>query len=160
MESEAAQWIVVSLWISGYKMTHVVGDDDAETARRLASSFNEDVTIAAVRRVPPLRIGYHSDWFPKISNADYADLFRDLRRGSKWGWDFITMLALAAAIASLGLLQNSAAVVIGSMLLAQLMVPMIGFGLALAQANVHLGITCARTIGLGTLLTLGVSFVL
>ncbi len=31
MESKAARRIVVSLWISGYKVTHVVGNDDATT---------------------------------------------------------------------------------------------------------------------------------
>jgi len=69
-------------------------------------------------------------------------------------------LGLASAIASLGLLQNSAAVVIGSMLLAPLMTPMIGLGLALAQANGRLARLCGESIGLGFLLTLGVSFMI
>ena len=57
----------------------------------------------------------------------------ELRQGSVWGPDFIVMLGLAAAVSSLGLLQDSPAVVIGSMLLAPLMTPMMGLGLALAQ---------------------------
>ena len=74
--------------------------------------------------------------------------------------NFFIMLGLASAIASLGLLQNSSAVVIGSMLLAPLMTPMMGLGLALFQANVELMRLCGRSIGLGFLLTLGVSFLI
>jgi uncharacterized hydrophobic protein (TIGR00271 family) len=68
------------------------------------------------------------------------------------------MLGLASAIATLGLLQNSPAVVIGSMLLAPLMTPMIGLGLALGQADVRVMRLCGKSIGLGFLLTLAVSF--
>ena len=67
--------------------------------------------------------------------ADYAELIQGLRRGSRLSADFITMLGLASVVASMGLLQDSPAVVIGSMLLAPLMTPMIGCGLALAQGE-------------------------
>jgi uncharacterized hydrophobic protein (TIGR00271 family) len=56
--------------------------------------------------------------------------------------------------------QNSPAVVIGSMLLAPLMTPMIGLGLSLAQSTPRLAGVCGRTIGLGILLTLAISFAL
>jgi len=67
------------------------------------------------------------------------------------------MLGLATAIASLGLLQDSPAVVIGSMLLAPLMTPMIGAGLSLAQANPKLGMNSMRAIACGAVLTLAIS---
>jgi uncharacterized hydrophobic protein (TIGR00271 family) len=70
------------------------------------------------------------------------------------------MLGLASAIASLGLLQNSPAVVIGSMLLAPLMTPMIGLGLALGQADVRVARLCGKSIALGFLLTLAVSYLI
>ena len=70
------------------------------------------------------------------------------------------MLSLAAAIASLGLLQDSPAVVIGSMLLAPLMTPTIGAGLALAQANITLFSRCAKTILLGILPALMISLLI
>jgi uncharacterized hydrophobic protein (TIGR00271 family) len=70
------------------------------------------------------------------------------------------MLGLASAIASLGLLQNSSAVVIGSMLLAPLMTSMIGLGLALGQADARVMRLCGKSIGLGFLLTLAVSYLI
>jgi uncharacterized hydrophobic protein (TIGR00271 family) len=49
-------------------------------------------------------------------------------------------LVLSAAIATLGLVLNSPAVVIGAMLVSPLMGPIIGAGLALAAADLYLGI--------------------
>jgi uncharacterized membrane protein len=68
------------------------------------------------------------------------------------------MLGLASAIATLGLLQDSPAVVLGSILLAPLMTPMIAGGLALAQANAKLAKTSFTSIFSGFLLTLVISY--
>ena len=65
------------------------------------------------------------------------------------------MLGLATVVASMGLLQDSPAVVIGSMLLAPLMTPMLGCGLALAQANPKLGNSALASVAFGLLCTLG-----
>ncbi|MCG8583597.1 MAG: TIGR00341 family protein [Pirellulales bacterium] len=118
-------------------------------------------TVAVVKRAPPLRSLSRSrqEWMPRLSPADYADLVQNLRRGSKFSVDFLVMLGLAAAIATLGLLQDSAAVVIGSMLLAPLMTPMVGAGLALAQANRRLARSSVQSIAYGFLLTLVISTV-
>ena len=128
-------------------------------------------TIAVIKRAPPLRTRKSLarllrmeesgiDWGPQLSPADYADLLQGLRRGSRLSQDFLTMLCLAAVVASLGLLQNSAAVVIGSMLLAPLMTPMLGCGLALAQANPKLGNTALHTVGVGLMCTLVIGFLI
>ena len=119
-----------------------------------------EATVAIVKRTPPLSKRAIADWLPRINPADHADLLHDLSTGSVWGPDFIGMLGLASAIASLGLLQNSPAVVIGSMLLAPLMTPMIGLGLALGQADVRVGRLCGKSIALGFLLTLAVSYLI
>jgi uncharacterized hydrophobic protein (TIGR00271 family) len=137
----------------------VTAASGARYVRPLRQSLG-DATVAIVRRAPPLRLRALSDWLPRINPADHANLRYSLRVGSSWGSDFIGMLGLASAIASLGLLQNSPAVVIGSMLLAPLMTPMIGLGLALGQADVLLARQCGKSIGLGFLLTLAVSFLI
>ena len=119
-------------------------------------------TVAVVKRAPPLRLWQSpqqaNTWTMRLSPADYAELYQGLRRGSRLGADFLIMLSLAAIVASMGLLQNSAAVVIGSMLLAPLMTPMVGCGLALAQANQRLGNAALGTVLVGLLCTLAISF--
>jgi len=121
-------------------------------------------TVAVIKKAPQLRAWRHgsrgTDWNPRLNPADYADLIQTLRRGSQLSVDFLTMLSLAAVVASIGLLQDSAAVVIGSMLLAPLMTPMIGCGLALAQANPKLGNWALQSVGLGLLFTLAISCVI
>ena len=49
--------------------------------------------------------------------------------------DFYVMMLLSSGLASLGLLEGSTAVVIGAMLVAPLMGPLIGTGFGLAQGN-------------------------
>jgi uncharacterized hydrophobic protein (TIGR00271 family) len=137
----------------------VAGLNAASRVHPLQQSLG-DATVAIVKRSPPLSKRAIADWLPRINPADHADLLHDLRIGSVWGPDFVGMLGLASAIASLGLLQNSPAVVIGSMLLAPLMTPMIGLGLALGQANVRVSRLCGKSIALGFLLTLAVSFLI
>ena len=124
----------------------------------------ETPTVAVIKRTPPLRSwnqrNRNSQWNPRLSPADYTELIQGLRRGSRLRVDFLVMLGLAAAIASLGLLQDSPAVVIGSMLLAPLMTPMICTGLALAQANPRLGRSSLLSVITGFLLTLAVSYII
>jgi uncharacterized hydrophobic protein (TIGR00271 family) len=137
----------------------VIGADGAHHVSPLHPSLG-NATVAIVKRTPPLRLRGLTEWLPRINPDDYVDLVHDLRQGSIWGPDFIGMLGMASAIASLGLLQDSPAVVIGSMLLAPLMTPIIGYGLAIQQANRRFGRHCRQTIQLGFLLTLAVSFLI
>jgi uncharacterized hydrophobic protein (TIGR00271 family) len=137
----------------------VIGADGIRHVSPLQSSLG-DATVAIVKRTPPLRLRGLTEWLPRINPSDFAELVHDLRQGSIWGPDFIGMLGLASAIASLGLLQDSPAVVIGSMLLAPLMTPIIGYGLAIRLASRKLGRQCRQTILLGFLLTLTVSFLI
>ncbi|WP_172684148.1 DUF389 domain-containing protein, partial [Desulfosarcina cetonica] len=69
---------------------------------------------------------------------------------------------MATAIAALGLLQNSGAVVIGAMLVAPLMSPLIGVGFALVQGNIRLFNLSIRSIvggiGIGFCLSVLIGF--
>lgn len=121
-------------------------------------------TVAIISRAPPLSAWRSSSrsahWNPRLNPEDYADLLQGLRRGCRLNADFLTMLSLASIVASMGLLQDSAAVVIGSMLLAPLMTPMIGCGMALARANQERGHSAFKTVLVGLLCTLAISFVI
>jgi uncharacterized hydrophobic protein (TIGR00271 family) len=66
------------------------------------------------------------------------------------------MMVLAATLASLGLLQGSTAVVIGAMLVAPLVGPLLGTALALVQGNIRL----ARESLLVALLGVGLGFMI
>jgi uncharacterized hydrophobic protein (TIGR00271 family) len=136
----------------------IIAGIDSERYFRVFEKAFPDVVAALVKRNPPLRLKSMIEWLPRINPSDHADLIHEMRQGSIWGADFIVMLGLAAAVSSLGLIQDSPAVVIGSMLLAPLMTPMMGLGLGLAQANISLMNASFKAILLGFLMTVAISF--
>ncbi len=97
------------------------------------------------------------NWLPTLKAAERLSLFERLQEGARWNVDFILMIGLSTAIASLGLIQNSTAVVIGAMVVAPLMTPLIGSGLALVQGNLKFFRDALRTMCLGALVCLLIS---
>lgn len=73
--------------------------------------------------------------FPKLERDDRIDLYGRIEAGARGGVDYVVMMLLSSSLASFGLLEGSTAVVIGAMLVAPLMGPLIGSGLALVQGN-------------------------
>ena len=97
-------------------------------------------------------------WIPTLKPKDRVGLFDRLQEGSRMSVDYCIMLSLSAAIASFGLLQDSPAIVIGAMLVAPLMTPLIGCGLALMQGNARLFGKSVRAAGFGIFAALLLSF--
>jgi uncharacterized hydrophobic protein (TIGR00271 family) len=67
--------------------------------------------------------------------AKRAEAYTRIRRSARPDIDFYMLITLAAAIAALGLATNSTAVVIGAMLVAPLMSPMVGMGMAVVLGD-------------------------
>jgi uncharacterized hydrophobic protein (TIGR00271 family) len=97
------------------------------------------------------------DFFPTLERSERKELVERIAIGADGGVDFTVMMLLAATLASLGLLQDSTAVVIGAMLVAPLMGPLVAAGLALAQGNFALFRSALSVSVSGILLGLGVS---
>lgn len=86
------------------------------------------------------------------------ELSQSLSVGSQPNLEFLGLISAASMLAAFGLLQDSAAVIIGAMLIAPLMTPILGAGLSLAHGNRPLFKSSLATIGLGFLGALGSSF--
>lgn len=97
---------------------------------------------------------------PQLSRDERIAVFERLQSGSGWNFDFMALIALSTAIATLGLLENSAAVVIGAMLVAPLMTPILGAGLALVQGNLPLLRSAWKSLLYGCLVALAISLLL
>jgi len=89
--------------------------------------------------------------FPEMEREERINLVHRLNADSEWNVNFCVLLSCSVIIAGLGLMQSSGAVVIGAMLVAPLMTPLIGAGLALVQGNFHLLKIACKSILLGTL---------
>jgi uncharacterized hydrophobic protein (TIGR00271 family) len=98
--------------------------------------------------------------FPTLKREGRIELVKHFEKSACWNIDFIVMMGLATALAALGLMQDSTPVVIGAMLVAPLMSPLIGAGFALVQGNVSLFRDSMKAMFLGVAGGLLISLIL
>lgn len=75
--------------------------------------------------------------FRAISDNDKAALVRKLMQNGTPDFDYFYLVGLSVAMATMGLVLDSAAIVIGSMLIAPLMYPILGIALGTVMFNSH-----------------------
>lgn len=95
---------------------------------------------------------------PQLDREKRVELVDRLQQSSQWNFDFAALMCLSTLIATLGLMQDSAAVVIGAMLVAPLMTPLVAIGLAVVQGNRLLLRMALKTVLIGFLLAVLVAF--
>ena len=105
---------------------------------------------------------YVRNLFPSMSAFDKTTISTKIREAAKPSVDYFMLIILAASIATLGLLADSTAVIIGAMLVAPLMSPIISTAMGIVQGDTVLirlaseaslkGIALA--IGVGALITI------
>ena len=114
------------------------------------------IAIATMREGVPFASKMWS-WFteicrnkiPQLNREQRVELVDRLQTNSRFDVDFIVLISLSTLIAGLGLVRNSGAVVIGAMLVAPLMTPLVGIGFALLQGNAQLVRSAMRSVVLG-----------
>ncbi|MDF1514890.1 MAG: DUF389 domain-containing protein, partial [Anaerolineae bacterium] len=74
---------------------------------------------------------------PTLSLQEQAEVQRAMQRGAQPSTDFFVTLSLAAALASLGLLMDNAAIIIGAMIIAPLMTAILGMGMSIVMGDVR-----------------------
>jgi uncharacterized hydrophobic protein (TIGR00271 family) len=102
------------------------------------------------------KIGFNKIFgaFPTLGRDERLELVQQLEQGAQANIDFIMMMVLSTSLASLGLLADSTAVVIGAMLVAPLMGPLVAAGHSLIQGNLSL---FRRSLGV-TVIGIGIGF--
>jgi len=89
--------------------------------------------------------------FSHASKEQFASLFTNLREESRLSSTFMTLLILATMIATFGLYINSASVIIGAMLLAPLMQPIVGVSMGLLRQDASLLTSASKSVAVGVL---------
>lgn len=97
---------------------------------------------------------------PHVSEKDLLSLRESLVQDSTICTHYLVLITGSCAIATLGLLANSAAVIIGAMIIAPLMLPIRGIALGALLGDVRLFKSAFYSILLGTGLGLSISCVL
>ncbi|MEM8860151.1 MAG: DUF389 domain-containing protein [Chloroflexota bacterium] len=115
------------------------------TSRRL----NREILNWQIRRL-----------MPNLSRQTRNETYSRIRRNSRPEISFYVLIALSAAIAGPGLLLDSPAVVIGAMLVAPLMSPIVGTGLAMVLGDTNFLRTAVTAVIRGTLLAVFVGMMI
>jgi uncharacterized hydrophobic protein (TIGR00271 family) len=133
-----------------------VGDAFWET-QSASKGTRDTVRLAGVPRGEDDRIDYFERGLPLFAHASreqYATLFGALREETQLNWTFVILLTLSTVLATLGLFINSASVIIGAMLLAPLMQPIVGLSMGVLRRDMGLLMRGARSITVGVALVL------
>lgn len=97
---------------------------------------------------------------PRLTLSERTEVYVRIRRSARPDIDFFILIGLSALIAALGLMLNSPAVVIGAMLVAPLMSPLIGAGLAVVMGNTRFLRLSLSAIVRGVLLSIVLSILM
>lgn len=100
---------------------------------------------------------YLFDLFPTLTTEEQLEVREELIDDAQPGRDYFVLIILSSIIAALGLLLNSPAVVIGAMLVAPLMSPVLGFSLGIVLGEVRLLRTSLESVFKGVMATIIVS---
>jgi len=99
-------------------------------------------------------------FFSHASKEQYTSLFTNLREESRLSQNFMVLLIFATMIATFGLFINSASVIIGAMLLAPLMQPIVSLSMGVLRQDTSLELNGAKTIAIGVLSVLATAAII
>lgn len=97
---------------------------------------------------------------PTLTPSEQTAVVRQANELSLPGINFTVLMVISSLLAAFGLLQNSAAVIIGAMLVAPLMSPLMSFSVGLLQGNLRLMRTAGFTVLIGFLIGLVVAIMI
>lgn len=97
---------------------------------------------------------------PRISKERRAETIVLLRDSANPNFDFFLLVVLSSIIATLGLLIDSPATIIGAMLVAPLMSPIIGLGMSSITGDGRLLGDSSRALARGALVSIFIAFLL
>jgi uncharacterized hydrophobic protein (TIGR00271 family) len=157
----------------GYDLVMVGASHESHLDRMLFGNIPQ--TVAARSPVPAIvvrsnarrmrmgtwvrRAGWRLfDVLPALNLSDQVDVYKTIQESAQPKIDFYVMMALSAAIASLGLLLDSPAVIIGAMLVAPLMAAIFGLSLGMVRGDLRLVRRAASATLRGMLLAIVVGF--
>jgi uncharacterized hydrophobic protein (TIGR00271 family) len=93
----------------------------------------------------------------EATRSEQQDAIERLVKHGKFGSGYYMMLLLATLITTPGLLLNNVAVIIGGMILAPLMIPLLSFSMSLVSGNVRGFYRSLRILTISVVLTIATS---
>lgn len=112
---------------------------------------------------PPFRVQiryWYRKFLPPVSLDRRGEVRLQLRDSAQPDFDYFVLVVLSSMIATLGLLTNSGAVIIGAMLVAPLMSPIIGLGMGSLTGDEKLLKNAGSAIVRGAIVAIAISVIL
>lgn len=97
---------------------------------------------------------YRLPFFRQASTEEFKELFQVLRSNAQPKSSYLVLMVLSTLLAALGLFANSSPVIIGAMILAPLMAPIISLSMGVLRQDKTLILGSAKTIVYGILLSM------
>jgi uncharacterized hydrophobic protein (TIGR00271 family) len=94
-------------------------------------------------------------WITHAATEDFRELYQQLRENAQASTSFIMFMVLSTLLASFGLYANSAPVIIGAMILAPLMAPIVSLSMAFTRQDETLLLSSSKTLAKGFLVAIG-----
>ena len=162
---------------AGYDLVLIGASNESYIDRKLFGNVPQTVaasapvpTVVVRHRGGPMRVLLRragqqlSGVQGRLTDRQRAETYREVRLGARARPEFFVLIALAAAIATLGLWMGSPAVIIGAMVIAPLMSAILGIGLGVTQGDARLIWSATSTtlrgaglaVGIGVLVSLAV----
>lgn len=122
-------------------------EEERDTRDSLRTSHLPHLAASRMLRDRPLPFLRHA------AEADFRELFRTLRGNAKPSAPFLLLMILSTLLACTGLFLNSASVIIGAMILAPLMSPIISLSMGIVRSDHSLVQPSLKSLAIG--LTVG-----
>ncbi len=101
-----------------------------------------------------------SRFSPTLTPSERTEVVQQATELSGPGINFVVLMVISSILSAFGLLQNSAAVIIGAMLVAPLMSPLMAFSVGLIQVRLRLMRNAVFTTLIGVLIGLAVAVII
>jgi uncharacterized hydrophobic protein (TIGR00271 family) len=96
-------------------------------------------------------------FFPHALESDFKELFLTLKDSATINSTYVLLMVLSSLLATLGLFLNSPSVVIGAMVLAPLMAPIISASMGMLRSDIDLSRKSFLTLFIGMMIALSLS---
>jgi len=129
---------------------------------RVKQQYSNDKESVSCDNLPQQesRVKYLSNTLPFFSHAletDFKDLFLALKDSASITSTYVLLMVLSTLLATLGLFLNSPSIVIGAMVLAPLMSPIISLSMGLLRSDGELSRNAFSSLLVGMMLALSLS---
>ncbi|MFP5504729.1 MAG: TIGR00341 family protein, partial [Gammaproteobacteria bacterium] len=93
-------------------------------------------------------------WIHHAATEEFKELFQTLRENARVSESYLILMVLSTLLATVGLFANSTPVIIGAMILAPLMAPIVSLSMGVLRRQEYLLLESAKSLGWGILLAL------